>query len=67
MGTLDLDILLYDDLIMRSDSLNIPHIDMENRQFVLQPLAQIASETIHPLHGMPIARLADILANRCTA
>lgn len=65
--TLDLDILLYDDLIMRSDSLNIPHIDMENREFVLKPLTQIAPKTIHPLYNIPIVRLNDILEKRCTA
>lgn len=40
--TLDLDILLYDELIINSEKLTIPHIDMANRSFVLQPLCEIA-------------------------
>ena len=40
--TLDLDILFFDDLCYRSETLVIPHPDMENRQFVLAPLTMIA-------------------------
>ena len=40
--TLDMDILLYDDLVMEDETLTIPHPDMMNRDFVLQPLAEIA-------------------------
>ncbi len=40
--TLDLDILLYDDLHMNEKELTIPHPDMKNREFVLKPLAEIA-------------------------
>ena len=47
--TLDLDILLYDDLITDEPDLVIPHPDMENRDFVLIPLKEIAPYKIHPL------------------
>lgn len=47
--TLDLDILLYDDLITESPELVIPHPDMHNRDFVLTPLKQIAPYKVHPL------------------
>ena len=47
--TLDLDILLYDDLIIEDPDLMIPHPDMENREFVLKPLCEIAPCKIHPL------------------
>lgn len=47
--TLDLDILLYDDLIYNSETLTIPHSDMQNREFVLKPLAQIAGTRWHPV------------------
>jgi 2-amino-4-hydroxy-6-hydroxymethyldihydropteridine diphosphokinase len=45
---LDLDILLYDDRIIDSPSLQIPHPRMTQRRFVLEPLAQIAPEAVHP-------------------
>ncbi|MCD8076937.1 MAG: 2-amino-4-hydroxy-6-hydroxymethyldihydropteridine diphosphokinase [Lachnospiraceae bacterium] len=47
--TLDLDILLYDDLILDTPDLHIPHADMHRRTFVLEPLAQIAPWVRHPL------------------
>lgn len=47
--TLDLDILLYDDLVTADDELTIPHPEMHKRAFVLEPLKQIAPNAIHPL------------------
>lgn len=47
--TLDLDIIFYDDLIYKSDLLTIPHVDMQNRKFVLEPLNQIAGYKRHPI------------------
>lgn len=47
--TLDLDILLYDSLVLDTPDLHIPHIDMENRDFVLVPLCQIAPYVRHPV------------------
>ena len=47
--TLDLDILLYDDLVMDSDDLVIPHVEMHLREFVLKPLAEIAPNRRHPI------------------
>lgn len=55
--TLDLDILLYDDLIYDSDELIIPHIDMCNRLFVLKPLDEIAPYFLHPLENKRISQL----------
>lgn len=55
--TLDLDILLYEGRVMASESLTIPHLDMQNRDFVLKPLAQIAPYEIHPVLGKSIAEL----------
>lgn len=46
--TLDLDILLYDDLIIDNDRLTIPHYHMKNREFVLYPLFDISPELILP-------------------
>ena len=52
--TLDLDILLYDDIIIDDDTLTIPHPDMKNRDFVLIPLNQIAPNHIHPVYRTSI-------------
>lgn len=55
--TLDLDILLYDNKIMYTDDLAIPHIDMCNRDFVLKPMARIAPYLVHPIEGKTMLRL----------
>jgi len=57
--TLDLDILLYDDLIMNTPELVIPHYDMHNRIFVLEPLASIAPHKIHPIFLKTIKELSS--------
>ncbi len=46
---IDIDILLYDDLIMQSEELTIPHPIMTERDFVMIPLAEIAPELVHPV------------------
>ena len=46
---IDIDILLYDDLIMQSEELTIPHPLMTERDFVMIPLAEIAPELVHPV------------------
>ncbi len=45
----DLDILLYNDLVVDEPDLRIPHPHMHERDFVLKPLSEIAPEAIHPL------------------
>lgn len=58
--TLDLDIIYYDDLIMSSDTLTIPHADMENRTFVLEPLCELAPYLRHPVTGMTTQQMLAI-------
>ena len=56
--TLDLDLLLYGDRQIDTPDLVIPHPRMCDRAFVLLPLAEIASDWIHPIVGVPISKLA---------
>ena len=58
---LDLDILLYDDRILNSEALTIPHLRMHQRWFVLEPLAQLAPELRHPVLRQTIAELLEQL------
>ncbi len=46
---IDLDVLLYDNLIMKTSKLEIPHPGLSDREFVLKPLAEIAPEKVHPV------------------
>lgn len=55
--TIDVDILLYDDVILHTDVLTIPHPEMQNRSFVLQPLAEIAPYTVHPIFRKTITEM----------
>ena len=55
--TLDLDLLLFDDLVMHSPELNLPHMAMHERLFVLEPLAEVAPGLLHPLLGKTIFEL----------
>ena len=54
---IDLDIIFYDDLIMDSRRLIIPHPGMHERAFVLVPLAEINPGLVHPVLGKSIAEL----------
>ena len=59
--TLDLDILIYDDVIMETEDLILPHKDMLNRDFVMKPLAQVAPGQIHPLERKTIRQLWETM------
>ncbi|MEX0270520.1 2-amino-4-hydroxy-6-hydroxymethyldihydropteridine diphosphokinase [Leptolyngbyaceae cyanobacterium UHCC 1019] len=56
--TLDLDVLLFDDVVLNKPELQIPHPRMVERAFVLVPLAEIAPDWIEPISGKAIAELA---------
>lgn len=57
---IDIDILLYGDEQIDTERLKVPHPLMLQRLFVMQPLAEIAPDLVHPVEGKTIRELADI-------
>jgi 2-amino-4-hydroxy-6-hydroxymethyldihydropteridine diphosphokinase len=55
--TLDLDLLLYDDFVMVTPELTVPHPEMHRRAFVLEPLAEIAPDLWHPAQHATVSEL----------
>jgi len=61
--TIDLDVLLYDNIISSLEEIIIPHPRMQERMFVLEPLCDIAPYAMHPILNKPIIQLVEALKN----
>lgn len=59
---IDLDLLLYDEIILNSDRLTLPHPRMHEREFVLVPLVEVAPKVVHPLLKKSMERLLEELS-----
>ena len=56
---IDLDLLLYDALVLREAGLELPHPRLHERRFVLEPLAQLAPDLLHPVLKQSMSQLLD--------
>ena len=61
---IDIDLLLYEDVVMDTPELILPHPDMQNRDFVLLPLAEIAPELVHPILQKSIEELSNLYISK---
>ena len=59
---IDLDLLLYGDVVISTEELTLPHPEMQARRFVLEPLAEIAPEWVHPVLGVTVGTMLKRLS-----
>lgn len=62
--SIDIDILFYDDLVVESERLTLPHPRIAEREFVLEPLAEVVAEWRHPMSGKSVQQMYDELRQR---
>jgi 2-amino-4-hydroxy-6-hydroxymethyldihydropteridine diphosphokinase len=61
--TIDIDLLLYDELILDAETLILPHPRMHLRRFVLEPLSNLAPDSLHPILRISISHLLERCAD----
>jgi len=61
--TVDLDLLLYDDVVLKTESLTLPHPRMVTRRFVLEPCVEIAPDLMHPLAACTLESLLESISS----
>lgn len=59
--TIDLDIILFNDEVIQTEKLTIPHVEMAKRMFVLEPLCEIAPYAVHPVYHKTVTELKEQL------
>ena len=62
--TLDLDLIFYDRAVISDPDLVVPHPDMQNRDFVLKPAAELMPDYVHPVLGVKVRELLEGLKER---
>lgn len=62
---IDLDILFYEDLIIDEEDLKVPHIEIQKRSFVLDPMDEISPEKVHPVFKKTVHELLLELNEQC--
>ena len=60
---IDIDILLYDEVLLESSTLTIPHPRFHERRFVLEPLTELAPQLVHPALGKSMRQLLKVAAH----
>ena len=54
---IDLDILFWDDRVISIPGLEVPHPKLQSTRFVLEPLMEVAQETVHPVTGLTVPEM----------
>jgi len=65
--TIDIDILFYGNRILKESDLTVPHPEISNRRFVLEPMNEIAPHFVHPASGKTISELLNLCPDRSIA
>ncbi|MEA1994291.1 MAG: 2-amino-4-hydroxy-6-hydroxymethyldihydropteridine diphosphokinase [Euryarchaeota archaeon] len=63
--TIDLDILFYNDIIIDTEELTVPHPKLHKRLFVLEPFNEIEPEFVHPVLKKTVGELRAVLSHKC--